>query len=266
MGKKRCARVVRCIVLAVAALLGVAYFDYSSESTALPVGIYAGPSTWIEGRQALQHFLAHLGLAWQEFTAEELDRENLSSRFRALWFPGGWGGDYQALISRLGKQRIREFIAAGGAYFGSSAGAYFACDYVVWQGNRYEYDLDLFNGYAEGPLDEIAPWPQWTFTPVRLDTAHPANEKMPLVLPMLFFGEPDFHPSTGQAMEVLGRWALTGTPGLISFSYGKGTVVLLGPHPEIGYDHDSRNWDVNGGHGAQWAWLAQVVRWALNPL
>ncbi|MDQ7087658.1 MAG: BPL-N domain-containing protein [Acidobacteriota bacterium] len=88
--------------------------------------------------------------------------------FDLLVMPGGWAAGYVSQLSGV-EAEIRDFVAAGGGYMGISAGAFYAADTVLWSGQSYDYPLDVFLGSLEGPLDEIAPWPEHALTPLRMD-------------------------------------------------------------------------------------------------
>lgn len=235
------------------------------EGNTPKVAVYAGPGTWHEGRQATHQFLRFLGWKSQEIGPWDVNHWNPDpneAKYQVIWVPGGWAYDYKRWISAEGKRRLREFVSRGGLYIGICAGAYFASDFIVWEGVRYEYDLDLFHGSSEGPIPDIAPWPQWTLTPV---WAEGASE--PLL--MLYYGGQVFRPSSKrieaqQEVHIVARWGSgagtqEGEPAGIVVHYGEGCVLLLGPHPEIGYNFDRKSWDIRGENGAQWAWLASQI-------
>ena len=47
-------------------------------------------------------------------------------RYRAIYVNGGSAGKHGVSLTELGRKRIQEFVAAGGSYVGTCAGAYFA--------------------------------------------------------------------------------------------------------------------------------------------
>ena len=47
-------------------------------------------------------------------------------RYRAIYVNGGHAGKHAVSLTELGRKRIQEFVASGGSYVGTCAGAYFA--------------------------------------------------------------------------------------------------------------------------------------------
>jgi len=81
---------------------------------------------------------------------------------------GGWAVPYIRDLKDGGTAIIRKFVCQGGSYIGVCAGAFFAADYIYWEGKRIEYPLDLFPGYAKGPIVEIAPWSRYKLCRINL--------------------------------------------------------------------------------------------------
>lgn len=95
------------------------------------VALYGGGGAWHDGTVALEKMFE-----WANCTVTIVNGENIRSgcldSFNILAFPGG---DYPAYWGELGpegKSKIQEFISDGGGYLGMCAGAYVACDYIVW--------------------------------------------------------------------------------------------------------------------------------------
>jgi len=264
-------RRVSSILLVALLVVGMlaAFGGAQQRSTSISVALYHDEGVWLNGLIAMEHMLNWMHIGWQEVDATALNEHGLNG-FKIFWVPGGWSVPYRQKIQKSGRNAIREFVEDGGTYIGTCAGAYYAARVVIWEGELYDYsyDLNLFKGHANGPINVIAPWPQWSMTKVNLDTSSPINARQPTSLNMLYYGGPEFYPDATQQVILIGVWAATSKPAIISFNYGSGKVVLIGPHPEIGWDSETGTWDFNGGHGAQWPWLKQVIKWALyqsNP-
>jgi glutamine amidotransferase-like uncharacterized protein len=225
------------------------------------IAVYGGAGSGDATRDAIGRFLTHAGLAWRGIGAEELATGGLEG-CDAVYWPGGWAWPYVRDIPPSGKDAIRSLVAEGGAFIGVCAGSYFAADIIRWEGRLVEYDLDLFRGVAEGPIDAIEPWKGWRMTPLTLhdhevhdgETDHHA----------LYWGGPRFVPHPEQPVTVLASYGVTGDAAAVAFPYGRGHVLLMGCHLELGWNADAGCMDRDGGHGARWPWLARAVRWTLE--
>ena len=78
------------------------------------------------------------------------------TEFDVIVFPGGYAYGYKTGLDGH-EQKIRDFILAGGSYFGICAGGFYAAGTIWWEGRSYPYPLDIYSGEATGPLDDIAP-------------------------------------------------------------------------------------------------------------
>ncbi|MDO8509066.1 MAG: BPL-N domain-containing protein [Nanoarchaeota archaeon] len=235
--------------------------------------IYTGSGTWEHSITSFEKFLDWKNLTYEEINSWDLNHANLSGNYKAIFFPGGWAYNYKKSIHSSGNQNIRDFIQNGGSYIGMSAGAYFACDNVNWEGQNYPYYLNLFHGSCVGPIEEIAPWPNYVMTTMAINNSHSANIYEPATEDILYYGEPYFIPDQNQEMQVLASWIVPAnpsadnTPGIIGFNYGEGRVLLFGPHPEI--EEDSQR-DGNqfaeelNDNGSDWPFLWTSVDWLLK--
>lgn len=222
--------------------------------------VYEGAGTGDPTREGIQAFLTWAGLPWRGVGPSDLTAESLAD-VDAVYWPGGWAWPYVRDVPPEGKQAVRDVVARGGAYVGVCAGAYHAADLIRWQGRFTEYDLDLFRGVAEGPIDAIEPWKGWRLTDLELHD-HPINDGE-AEHHAIYWGGPAFRLHPAQEAEVLASYAATGDPAAITFAYGRGQVLLMGCHLELGWDAGAQRWDLAGGHGAQWGWLERAVRWTI---
>ncbi len=235
--------------------------------------IYTGSGTWQDSITAFEKFLEWKGLTYEEVNAWDINKYELRGKYKGIFFPGGWAYNYKKAIKSSGNQHIRDFVSSGGAYIGMSAGAYYACDNVIWEGQSYPYYLDLFHGSCIGPIEEIAPWPNYVMTTMNINKNHEANIYEPSREDILYYGEPYFVPNSGQEMQVLASWivpqnpSLDDTPGIIGFNYGQGRVLLVGPHPEIDENSDrdgtSFGSELND-NGSDWPFLWTSIDWLLK--
>ena len=112
-------------------------------------------------------YAGHLPLAIRD--REILDGRTLSrTRFDTLLMPGGYASGYwEQLLGH--EQTIRAFVSeGGGCYFGISAGAFYAADLVDWEGETFDYPLDLYPGRLIGPMQDLVPWPEHQLSPIEI--------------------------------------------------------------------------------------------------
>lgn len=268
----------KSIAVLLLSLFSISLFSITNVSAlnGADFAIYTGSGTWEHSITAFEEFLEWKNLTWEEVSAWDINNNDLHPIYQGLFMPGGWAYNYKKSIHDSGDQNIRDFINAGGAYIGMSAGAYYACDNVRWEGKDYPYFLNLFHGDCIGPIEEIAPWPEYVMTTMIINQAHEANAYEPATEDMLYYGEPYFVPYTGQEMQTFASWnvpsnpSLDNTPGIIGFNYGLGRVLLVGPHPEIeeDSDRDGTNFgDELNDNGSDWPFLWTAVDWLLqNPI
>lgn len=176
-----------------------------NDSTAPP----GQAGAWQYGITALKNMLNWIGLTCEEINYTHINSspQNFSGLYKVILFPGGNAYWYNYWISLAGKERIRDFVAGGGGYFGICAGAYFACDRIVWENQTYDdglivagayfagdrtvwenqtydgafmdntygqrtgYDLDLYPGTGIGPINGIADWETVGYNMTTLDFA-----------------------------------------------------------------------------------------------
>jgi glutamine amidotransferase-like uncharacterized protein len=222
--------------------------------------VYRGAGTGDPTREGIEAFLSHVGLPWRGVGPDDLTDEALADADAVYW-PGGWAWPYVRDVPPAGKRAVRALVDRGGAYVGVCAGAYYAADLIKWQGRFTEYDLDLFRGVAEGPIDAIEPWKGWRPTELVLHD-HPVHDGERRHT-AVYWGGPSFRLHPDQSTTVLASYAATQEPAAITFPFGRGQVLLMGCHLELGWDAERARWDLSGGHGAQWAWLERAVRWTL---
>ncbi|TVR93574.1 MAG: hypothetical protein EA416_04835 [Trueperaceae bacterium] len=225
------------------------------------IAVYQGAGTGDPTREGIQAFLDHIGLAWRGVDAADIAEGALDDVDGVYW-PGGWAWPYVRDCTPTAKRAITQLVRRGGVYVGVCAGAYFAADVIRWEGRLVEYDLDLFEGLAEGPLDEIEPWKGWKLTTLRLHD-HPVNAGESEQT-ALYWGGPRFQPSPRQSVDVLASYGHGGDAATITFPYGRGQVLLMGCHLELGWDAAAGHMDLSGGHGARWAWLERALAWTLD--
>lgn len=186
------------------------------------------------------------------------------SRFAAVVFGGGFAyPGYTMLISEEAKARLREFVESGGVFMGVCAGAFFACDRVLWEGALYDdesgYSLDLLSGVCIGPIESLSVYPEWALAEVGF-LAHPALEGFddaPFTRTLWYGAGPYFDPDDETAVTVA-TYESDGLPergeaALVTFPMGAGQVILWGPHPEVSWEGASPDAGRPAGLLLHWA-------------
>jgi glutamine amidotransferase-like uncharacterized protein len=270
-------------VLALIPLLQSPPSDDTPAPLNLQIALYNGEGAWDAEETILTHMFVWMGCQVTTIQGDDIRAGDLDS-FDVLVWPGGHYPAYWDAVGSNGKLKIQEFIDGGGGYFGICAGAYYACDYMVWMDDdnfpppEYkvegdELNLDLFPGVAHGPIFEIAdrPDPGWAIARIDITThSHPITDSVPDYVEMFYFGGPYIQPYGEANYTVLGTYNITETAAMVSCSYGTGRVFLVGPHGEIeeGSDRDGFAFtDLNpepDDGGSDWPLYYEVTKWLAN--
>jgi glutamine amidotransferase-like uncharacterized protein len=236
-----------------------------SESGEIVVGIYAdaGASPGCVG--PAQKMFEWMGCTTVFLYADDVNGKPLE-KLDIIYFPGGSSAPYSEKISEEGKENIRYFVRRGGGYIGTCAGGCFASDTVIWLGTRYpEGHLGLFRGYADGPINEIYPYPKHGMCEINYGAPdHPITRGLGAKEWIYYWWGPKFIPYAGTDVDVIGTYAITGAPALVAFEYGFGRVFLTGPHPEWEEDSDRDGYPPSEEHddrGSDWPLMRNATFW-----
>ena len=226
---------------------------------------------WEDGIVAFEHFLDWKKVTHKRVTAPDINTIVLKNFYTAIYFPGGDADYYHADINSTGIQHIQDLISDDGAYIGMCAGAEFACDKLIWQGFEIDYPLNLFQGEAIGPIDELAVWPNNAMATLSMNLDDEINQFEPPNEDMLYWGGTVFSAYAGVDIDTVATYdSFFNRPAIIKFNYGNGRVLLISPHPEI--EEDSSRDGVNvaeelNDNGSDWNFLWTATDWLLgNPL
>ncbi len=162
----------------------------------------------------------------------------LNENVLAFFIPGGAGTPYRRKLEVLGNEKIREYVAGGGIYYGICAGAYYACRQTIFEADIPELKiisqcgLNLVEGKAIGTLYKelgIRPYAKNAESSAAVElewndgciyTAH-------------YHGGPYFEADSPNNDNVLARYNFADKqPAIISRDFGKGKVILSGVHFE----------------------------------
>ncbi|MHA1735124.1 MAG: BPL-N domain-containing protein, partial [Candidatus Thorarchaeota archaeon] len=221
-----------------------------------------------DSRIALRAMFEWMGAKVDTVTARAIIDEGFS-KYDLVVAPGGWADTYIRDLGSRGIGKIRDFVADGGAFFGVCAGAYFACNNIIWEGQAYAYPLDIFNGTGVGPIEAIAPWPTFNMTKIRVNvnsTLIDLSDEQTTNW-VMYYGGPYFQIPSMEDIEILATYDVNDEPAMIAFRYDEGRVFLSGPHPEWEEDstRDNIYWvDIYDDNGTEWNMMLSVAEWLLE--
>lgn len=230
------------------------------------IGIYADSGAAWSCLTAAENMFLWMGYNVELIYASTVNNEDIR-HIDLFYFPGGNSEPFIVNITDQGKEKIRQMISNGAGYIGTCAGAMFAAETQIWQGNTYiTGQLGIFPGTAQGPIPEIFPWPQIGMCQVDLNKPHPITDDQPDSVWIMLYHGPFMTPNAGAAIDTIGTYEVTGQPALVACKYGDGRVFLTGPHPEWEEDSDRdsvpyfKNYD---DMGSDWPLMRNAARWCL---
>ena len=268
--------IVLCALIATASTL--LFFDSDQVNINLPLAekdttrkvvrsaaIYAGKGTWNESVVALENLFR-----WLNYSVVLVDGAFIMDRglenFSIFCVPGGDMYEYSVEITPNGIRIIQGFIGRGGGYLGICGGSYFAAEKVVWMDRQLPMNsLGFFKGTAEGPINQIVPYPNYTVSKVDIvDRGHPVSSSLPEYYWMLYYWGPFYRLEVETNVAILGKYSDVELPAVLVVNYHNGRVFLVGGHPEI-----EENSLRDGGRFAEslddpetdWPLLVAAVKW-----
>lgn len=177
-------------------------------------------------------------------------REGRLGGYDVLVVPGGHAGVQGTALGAAGRKAVREFVRGGGGYVGVCAGAFLA-------GVNDEWGLKIVNARTEtgerfvpGLGNVSASFRGWGTVSVdltadgnRLFGGSPRRHRMDHTGgPVLYRANepdlPDYRSLASYGSELwrhpFQRGTMIGTPAMVATKFGRGKVVLFGPHPVAG--------------------------------
>ena len=223
---------------------------------------------WEDGVIAFERFLDWKKITYNRVTALDINTTNLKDFYKAIYFPGGDADYYNKDINSRGIKHIQDLVSNNGAYIGICAGAEYACDKLYWQGDMYDYPLNLFQGEAIGPIDEIAVWPDFAMSTFKMNPNDEINQFNSINKQILYWGGCVFNPYKGTSIDTVATFSnYLNKPAIIKLNFGTGRVLLISPHPEIEED-DYRDGthiaETLSDNGSDWDFLWTATDWLLG--
>ncbi|MHA1465304.1 MAG: BPL-N domain-containing protein [Candidatus Heimdallarchaeaceae archaeon] len=254
-------------------------FDYSlNHLVGVKIAVYNSSGAWQSSVICIQNMLEWAGCISVNVSGQDIIDGCLDD-FDILLWPGGGYVSYWGEMGFEGKAAVQEFISNGGSYLGICAGAYYACDYMIWMDDGSfpppdykvegdELNLDLFEGVAWGPIFELAerPDPSYAMVQVNLNREHVITKDLPDTIIILYYGGPYMVPyeDTDSDITILGTYDLTGQNAVVSTTYGDGRVFLISPHGELEEDSNRDGFEPYPDiydEGSDWPLYYKAIEW-----
>ena len=241
---------------------------YCQGIEAADIALYSDEGCWDESVQALEKMFEWMGYTVTRVDADYINNEGINN-FKIMCVPGGDMFQYSQDISSKGKENIKDFIRNGGGYIGICGGAYFASEKVIWRGAQLPMTpLGIFSGTAEGPINEIIPYPDYGMCKVNIvDTTHPITQSEPDSAWTLYYWGPILLPNQNAEVTILGRYDAVNQSTMVAFDYEQGRVFIIGTHPEIEEDSERDGTDFADeldDKGSEWNLMKNAVLWCLR--
>lgn len=257
------------VFLVIAALLPLfaGCFD-GGDSTGPPshkVAVYNGDGSWSESAKATKAALEADSLTVDFVNASDV-QESLDG-YGLLVLTGDDPGDLLSALGSTGKLRIKSFVESGGGLIALGPACYALGDSLSYNNlTILESPVDLFSGYATGPIVELAAPGSHAMTQVSLASGgfNPIDETQ---LTTLYRGGPLLVVRSPANAAVVATFdQLSGIPAAISMTVSVGRVVLFVVQPEIeeGSLRDNSTWGADlVDPDSEWEWLQNAARWCL---
>ncbi|MBD36290.1 MAG: hypothetical protein CL512_05930 [Actinobacteria bacterium] len=178
------------------------------------------------------------GSVIESINEKDILNGTLDSKQSLLVIPSGRCGVYASSIGKQGAAKILNYIHKGGAYIGICAGAYYASRNIVYGGERRDCGIGLIDCAAIGPLSELAPVLEnvpYDFINTVGVSSGPDEEFTALYHSGCSFTK------VSKEVQILASYSKVRSPSAIQSYYGKGSVVLIGTHPDLTPEYLLRN-------------------------
>ena len=226
----------------------------TNDLTGVKVSIYNGSGPMLSSRIALTRMFQWMNATVVNVTASQILNGFLDD-CDIVVFPGGSESSYNAELESEGRQKIKDFVANGGSYFGICGGATFGVAY-----------LHLFDGFIT-PVGEPGSTIHATTMNLNQSSIGPNLTDFPSNFTTMYYASQYFVPKWGVSFHPIARYEYNDQPGMIAFKYGNGTAFLSSPHPEY-EENDDRDGTTFGDDlidpDSEWDFLLQVSKWLID--
>ena len=182
-------------------------------------------------------------------------RDDVLDESDILVIPGGSESTCTSELEYEGKQKIIDFVAQGGSFFGICGGATFGVIY-----------LRLFDGFIS-PVNEPGQLIHTTTMNINQSSTGPNLSDLPTNFTTMYYGSQYFTPRVRGSVHTIATYEYNGKAGMVACEFGNGTVFLSSPHPEYeeNDDRDATNsYDYLDDPDSEWELLFRVSKWLIE--
>lgn len=236
--KPACFFVVACLYFAAPLQSIAATSDDMPGDAPIRVALYADSGAAKKGSKHVKRCLsAEHGFAYELVSAEQI-RDGVLDDFDVVIHPGGSGSKQAEALGDEGREKVRDFVAAGNGFVGICAGAYLASAEYPWSLNLVDAKVLDRKHWARGTGDvelRLSPAAR-KFFGIDDELVTIYYGQGPLLSPAANDTIVDYEPLAVYETEVAKNGAPTGvmkgTTAIARAPFGKGRVVAISPHPE----------------------------------
>lgn len=224
------------------------------DLTGVKVAVYNGLGVMGSSRIALTRMFEWMNATVVDITASQI-LEDFLDDYDILVIPGGSESTCSSELESEGRQKVKDFVANGGSYFGICGGATFGATY-----------LHLINCFLS-PVNEPGNLIHMTTMNLNQSSTGPALSDFPANFSTMYYASQYFTPQYGTTIHKIASFDYNDKAGMIAGKYGNGTVFLSSPHPE--YEEDNDRDDTTFGDDledpeSEWDLLLRVSIWLIE--
>ncbi|MHA1908208.1 MAG: BPL-N domain-containing protein [Candidatus Thorarchaeota archaeon] len=230
------------------------YDSQSPDLSGVNVAIYIGDGVLSHSYTALTEMFEWMNASVEPASASRIMNDFLDD-YDIVVFPGGPSATYSSELGDEGKQKVVDFVANGGSYFGICGGSVFGAS-----------SLDFFDGTIRG-VNEPGTEQHLSIMHINQLSAGPNLSDCPENVSTMYWYSSYFSPGAGFDMIPIATYDYNDEAGMIVFEHEAGTVFLCSPHPEYeeGNDRDDTPFrdDLNDPD-SEWDILLRVSKWLVE--
>lgn len=237
-------------------VLGQSYSEtIRTDLTGINVAVYSDGSALDSSATALKAMFDWMNASTVYVDGDQIRNTTVLDYYDVLVYPGGSSYGYYYELGEEGRQKVREFVACGGSYFGICGGSMFGTN----------AGLGLFNGVYGSAVAGTGTY--LMELNVNRSSTGPDLSDEPENYTTLYWGSSYFSgPGMANAIPVM-TYPSGGQAAMIVCRYELGTVFLSSPHPEY-EEGDSRDgtdaFDYLSDPDSEWGLMLRISIWLVE--